>query len=58
MTRVRVAVASRLLAHTYTKLDGIAQVSGFTDASHLSRVFTERMGIRPGEYRRRSYGTD
>ena len=30
----------------------VAELTGFDDASHLSRVFVEQRGVRPGEYRR------
>ena len=35
-------------AHEY-----IAELSGFDDAPHLSRVFVQQRGMRPGAYRRR-----
>jgi AraC-like DNA-binding protein len=46
--------ARLLLCVSRDKLEAIAERSGFFDASHLSRVFRELTGMRPGEYRRRA----
>jgi transcriptional regulator GlxA family with amidase domain len=54
LARIRVAAAQHLLTRTELKLETIAELVGFCDASHLSRVFRELNGHRPGEYRRRS----
>src|SRR5205814_184271 len=54
--RLRVCVGCQLLAHSDRKLEDIAQCLGFDHASHFSRVFTDMMGLRPGEYRRRVRG--
>lgn len=51
--RVQTTLAQRMLRETEEKLDQIAQVTGFADASHLSRVFMQHVGVRPGAYRRR-----
>ncbi|WP_287931534.1 helix-turn-helix domain-containing protein, partial [Achromobacter sp.] len=32
-------------------LAGIAQAAGFGNASHLSRVFRDAVGVTPGQYR-------
>jgi AraC-like DNA-binding protein len=53
VTRFRVSAACHLLADADHKLEHIAELTGFEDASHLSRVFVRQRGIRPGEYRRR-----
>jgi DNA-binding response OmpR family regulator/AraC-like DNA-binding protein len=53
LRRVRVAVAARLLAGSDRKLEDVAELAGFHDASHLSRVFIDEAGTRPGMYRRR-----
>lgn len=53
VTRFRISAACRLLIDGDCKLEHIAELTGFQDASHLSRVFTRELGIRPGEYRRR-----
>ena len=48
---VRVEVAKQLLVHEDFKLDRIAEMTGFVDASHLSRVFRLHTGRSPGQYR-------
>jgi YesN/AraC family two-component response regulator len=53
ITRFRISAACHLLADADHKLEHIAELTGFEDASHLSRVFVRQRGIRPGEYRRR-----
>jgi AraC-like DNA-binding protein len=52
LTRVRVEVAKRLLFRTSDKLEVIADGLGFTDSSHLSRVFRAHTGQTPGRFRR------
>lgn len=54
INRVRVEVARSLLAGSRRPLADIAEDVGFSDASHLSRVFTCCEGVRPGEYRRQA----
>ena len=51
-------VRTRRLAHARTLLEagkgdlaGIAQASGFGNASHLARVFRDAVGVTPGQYR-------
>jgi len=51
--RLRLETAQRLLGETDWKLQTVAQRSGFKQAAHLSAVFHEKLGLRPGEYRRR-----
>jgi transcriptional regulator GlxA family with amidase domain len=41
VTRVRVSAACHLLADADFKLERIAELTGFDDASHLSRVFVQ-----------------
>jgi LacI family transcriptional regulator len=53
LLRVRLEHAQRLLGETDWKLQTIAERSGFRQASHLSSVFKEKLGLRPGEYRQR-----
>src|SRR5882724_13580106 len=48
---VRVEVAKQLLAHEDHKLDLVAELAGFVDSSHLSRVFRLHTGRSPGQYR-------
>jgi DNA-binding response OmpR family regulator len=49
---VRVEVARCLLAADGSRLQDVACRSGFSDSSHLSRVFLQQVGQRPGHYRR------
>jgi len=48
---VRVEVAKQLLVHEDYKLDRVAEMTGFVDGSHLSRVFRLHTGRSPGQYR-------
>jgi len=48
---VRVEVAKQLLMHEDHKLDRVAELAGFVDGSHLSRVFRLHTGRSPGQYR-------
>jgi AraC-like DNA-binding protein len=48
---VRVEVAKQLLVHEDHKLDRVAEMTGFVDGSHLSRVFRLHTGRSPGQYR-------
>ena len=57
LTRVRIEYAKRLLARTPGKLETIAAQLGFSDASHLSRVFRARTGQSPGRFRRARRGS-
>jgi two-component system, response regulator YesN len=52
VTKVRIEVAKQLLYERGYTLDHIAEKVGFSDASHLSRVFLRYAGYRPGTYRR------
>ena len=47
----RLAHARGLLTAGKGDLAGIAQASGFGNASHLSRVFRDAIGVTPGQYR-------
>jgi len=51
-TRLRIAVACRLLRDTDDKMDDVARRVGYRGAANLSRAFDAIMGIRPGEFRR------
>ena len=52
LTRVRVAIAQDLLAHSDEKLESIAARLGFADTSHLAHVFQRITGRPPSTYRR------
>ncbi|OGV67217.1 MAG: hypothetical protein A3K19_26235 [Lentisphaerae bacterium RIFOXYB12_FULL_65_16] len=51
--RHRAAAAARDLAATDMPVKAVAARWGFTDESHLHRVFREHYGCNPGEYRHR-----
>lgn len=53
LARVRVEVTKRTLRETRRNLESVSEAVGFSDASHLSRVFRKYVGRRPGAYRRR-----
>jgi CheY-like chemotaxis protein len=53
LARFRLEVARHLLTATRLTIDQIAGEAGFSNASHLSRVFLAHAGLRPGDYRRR-----
>jgi CheY-like chemotaxis protein/AraC-like DNA-binding protein len=52
VNRVRVEAARRLLVETGGKIEAIASTVGCHDASHLSRLFVQYLGRRPGDLRR------
>jgi transcriptional regulator GlxA family with amidase domain len=47
-----VRLASKLLLTTTAPIASIALNAGFSDQSHLTRFFSERLGISPAGYRR------
>ncbi len=53
VARFRIAAVCHELIGSKHPMEHIAATTGFKDASHLSRVFTRQLGVRPGEYRRR-----
>jgi AraC family transcriptional regulator len=48
----RIERAKELMGHTGNRLKSIAVDCGFSDQSHLTRVFKKRVGVTPREYRR------
>jgi AraC-like DNA-binding protein len=52
VTGLRVQFVCRKLAETDEPLSDIAAQSGFTDQSHMTRVFKRITGVTPGSYRR------
>src|SRR5262249_2977644 len=47
LSRVRVEAARQYLASTTDKIETVAALLGFHDASHLSRLFRKYAGVRP-----------
>jgi AraC-like DNA-binding protein len=56
LTEFRVDKAVRLLNEGSSSLAEIAQVCGFSDQSHFSRVFSKVTRKPPGEYRKNPHG--
>lgn len=48
----RIARAKMLLTDTELSLEQVAESCGFVDSSHLSRAFSQAMGVSPGAWRR------
>jgi transcriptional regulator GlxA family with amidase domain len=48
----RVDLALELMADPDVSLADIAFNAGFSDQSHFSRVFTQKMGVAPGAWRK------
>lgn len=51
LNEMRITKATDLLTNTDLTLDAIAETVGFTDASHIAKVFAERTGVSPKTYR-------
>ena len=49
--RARLARAAYLLLQTDLSVEQIADRCGFVDGSHLARIFHERYGAKPADYR-------
>jgi transcriptional regulator GlxA family with amidase domain len=47
----RIAKAADLLRHSMASVAQIAQICGFSDQSHLTRVFASAKGATPGRWR-------
>ncbi len=52
----RIDRAARLLGRPDPRITDIAFLCGFTDANYFSRIFRQRRGVSPREYRRRARG--
>lgn len=52
---IRIEKASDYLIYTGLTLEEIALLLGFSDASHLSKHFVEKLGLTPNKYRK-TYG--
>ena len=51
--RVRLERAQRLLGETDWKMETVATRAGFRRAASMTAVFLKKLGMRPGEYRRK-----
>jgi AraC family transcriptional regulator len=51
---LRVQYVCRKLVETSDSLSRIAEHAGFTDQSHMTRLFKRVTGVPPGSYRRRN----
>lgn len=52
LNEMRIVKSLDLLIYTGMSLSEIAELTGFADASHLSKVYNERIGTTPNEYRK------
>jgi AraC-like DNA-binding protein len=52
LNKVRMEAAKCLLAETDEKVESLAERLGLHGAAHLSRLFVQHCGERPGSYRR------
>jgi len=50
---VRLTEARKRLTASDEKLAAVAEATGFSNAFHLSREFKRRIGMAPGEFRKR-----
>jgi AraC-like DNA-binding protein len=48
----RIDLAIELMSDSDTSLAQIAFSAGFSDQSHFSRVFTQKMSVTPGAWRK------
>lgn len=52
LCEIRIAESSRLLRSTHLSINDIADACGFYDQSYFSKVFTQRVGKNPSDYRK------
>ncbi|AYG59962.1 helix-turn-helix domain-containing protein [Rhizobium jaguaris] len=53
LSELRIAMAKDMLDRTSEPLNAVALACGFSDQSHLGREFVRRIGMPPGQWRRR-----
>ena len=51
LRQLRTDAAAELLASSRLSISAVAQRAGFSDQSHLTRIFKRRLGITPARYR-------
>lgn len=54
----RLLQASRLLLHTTMSITEIIESCGYQNTSYFYRIFSQRFGCTPSEYRQRNYGLE
>lgn len=57
VNEMRIVKALDLLTYTSFTLQEIADITGFTDASHISKVFIQRIGTSPKDYQKIYHNT-
>ncbi len=57
LMEVRINKATQMLTETDEPVTGISEICGFSDPSHFSRIFREKSGMTPREFRNRIRGT-
>lgn len=58
LTTLKLNMVKKYLLETHLTLSSVAEITGFSDASHLSRVFKSYEGISPSVYREQNTITD
>lgn len=53
LCEVRIEESKKMLLGTYVSINEIAEATGFYDQAYFSKVFSQKEGITPSEYRRR-----
>lgn len=52
LNEMRIGKTANYLLYTDLTLEEIAEILGYVDASHISKVFSARIGMKIGEYRK------
>ena len=52
LNEIRVGKAANLLLYTDLTIGELAEILGYVDTSHISKVFADRTGVKIGEYRK------
>lgn len=52
VNQMRIVKTTEFLIYTDVTLNDIAELVGFTDASHLSKTFSKKIGVTPNHYRK------